>query len=148
MLFGHVEKPEHIIEHLLKIREFQERVGGIVTFIPLKFVPYNTKLYREGIVREECSSENTLRVIAISRIVLLDRVRRIAAYWVSLGKKLAQIALTAGANDLVGTMLNERVFREAGRQERTDLEELAHLVREVGKQPVLRDSLGCVVRVL
>ncbi len=148
MLFGHIEKPYHIIEHLLKVKEFQLRTRSIVTFIPLKFIPYNTKLYKDGIVQEECSAEYVLRVIAISRIILRDVVKRIAAYWVSLGKKLAQIALTAGANDLVGTMINERVFRETGRQEVTTVEELAHIIRGVGKQPALRDSFGNIIKVL
>ena len=148
MLFGHVEKPEHIVEHLVKIREFQEKTHNIVAFIPLKFSPYNTKLYRDGIVKGECSTEYALRVIAISRLVLLDKVRLVSAYWVSLGKKTAQLAITGGANDLVGTMINERVFRQAGREEITTVDELACLVRETGKQPVIRDSFGCIIRVV
>ena len=148
MLFGHIEKPSHIIEHLLKIREFQLKTKSILNFIPLKFVPYNTRLYRDGIVREECPAPYVLKVIAISRIVLQDIVKRISAYWVSLGKKLAQVALTAGANDLVGTMINEKVFREAGRVDITTVEELAHIVRSLGRQPALRDSFGNIVRVL
>ncbi len=148
MLFGHIEKPRHIIEHLLKVREFQLKTRSIVNFIPLKFVPYNTRLYREGIVQEECPAPYVLKVIAISRIVLQDTIRRISAYWISLGKKLAQVALTAGANDLVGTMINEKVFRETGRAEVTTVDELAHLIRTLGRQPVLRDSFGNIVRVL
>jgi len=148
ILFGHVEKPEHVIEHLLKIREFQDKTKSILIFIPLKYSPWNTELYKRGIVKDECSSEYVLRVIAISRIILGDRVKRIAAYWVSIGKKLAQIALTGGANDLVGTMLNERVFRETGRRDITTIEELAKMVRDAGYQPALRDTYGNIVRIL
>ncbi len=148
MLFGHVERPEHIIEHLLKIREFQEKTRSIITFIPLKYNPQNTELYRRGLVKSECSSEYVLRVIAISRIILRDYVRNISAYWISIGKKLAQIAIRSGANDLVGTMINEKVFRETGRLETTSIEELTKLIRETGKQPVLRDSFGNIIRVL
>jgi len=148
MLFGHVERPEHVIEHLLKIREFQEKTGSILVFIPLKYNPWNTELYRRGIVKDECSSEYVLRVIAISRIVLGDRVRRIAAYWVSIGKKLAQVALTGGANDLVGTMINEKVFRETGRKDITTIEELAEIIRGTGYQPALRDTYCNIVKIL
>ncbi len=148
MLFGHIERPEHIIEHLLKVKEYQEKTRNIVAFIPLKFSPYNTKLHKRGIVKGECSTEYALRVIAISRLVLRDRVRIISAYWISLGKRVAQLALTGGANDLVGTMINERVFRQAGRQDTASVDELASLVREVGKQPALRDSFGCIVKAL
>ena len=148
ILFGHVERPIHVIEHLLKIREFQEKTRAILVFIPLKYNPMNTELYRRGIVSGECSSEYVLRVIAISRIVLYDTVLRIAAYWVSIGKRLAQIALTGGANDLVGTMINERVFRETGRTEITTVEELSKMVREAGYQPALRDTYGNIMRIL
>ncbi len=148
MLFGHVERPEHVVEHLLKIREFQSKTGAVLIFIPLKYNPWNTELYRRGIVKDECSSEYVLRVIAISRIILGDKVRRIAAYWVSIGKKLAQIALTGGANDLVGTMINERVFRETGRKDITTIEELAKIIRDAGYQPALRDTYGNIVKIL
>ncbi len=147
ILFGHVEKPEHVIEHIMKVKEFQERTHSILTFIPLKFNPRNTELYRKGIVRDECSSEYVLRVIAISRIILRDSIRRIAAYWVSIGKRLAQIALTGGANDLVGTMLNERVFREAGSMEISSVEELSKIIKEAGYQPALRDTYGNIIRI-
>ncbi len=148
MLFGHIEKPEHIIEHLLKIREFQEKTKAILVFIPLKYNPYNTELFKKGIVRNECSAEYVLRVIAISRIILRDTVKNIAAYWVSIGKKLAQIAITAGANDLVGTMINEKVFRETGRTEVTTVVELAQIVKETGKQPALRDTFCNIIQII
>ncbi len=148
MLFGHIEKPHHVVEHLLKVRDFQEKTGNIIAFIPLKFSPTNTQLHRSGIVKNECSTEYALRVIALSRIVLRDSVRIVSAYWVSLGKNVAQIAICSGANDLVGTMINEKVFMNTGKRETTTAEELAALIREAGKQPALRDSFGCIVRAM
>ncbi len=147
MLYGHVERPEHVVEHLMMIRELQERTGGIMMFIPLRFSPHGTDLYRRGLVRTRRSSEYDVRVTAISRIVLRDLVKMVAAYWVSVGKRLASVLLRSGANDLVGTMVNERVFRSTGREEVTTVEELVHIAREAGRQPVQRDTYGNVIRV-
>ena len=146
ILYGHIEKPIHVAEHLVKIRELLRKTGKILLFIPLKFSPWNTELYRRGYVKGPCPSTYDLKIIAVSRIVLKNV--KIGAYWVSLGKKLAQVALNYGADDLVGTMINERVFREAGRQEVTTLEELSHLVQEVGKRLAERDTFHKIIRYL
>ncbi|OYT26378.1 MAG: aminofutalosine synthase MqnE [Thermoprotei archaeon ex4572_64] len=148
ILYGHVEKSEHIIEHLLKVRELQEKTNGILMFIPLKFSPWNTELHRKGLVKELAPAVLDLKITALSRIVLKDKVVKIGAYWIGLGKKLAQVMLNFGANDLVGTMINERVYREAGRAEMATMEELSHMVREVGKTLVLRDTFHKVIKVL
>ena len=103
MLYGHVEKPEHVVDHLLRIRKLQEKTNGFITFIPLKFSLDNTELEKTGNVVEECSSVYDLKVMAISRILLAGALDNISVYWVAYGKKLAQVALCNGGSDLVGS---------------------------------------------
>ena len=143
MMYGHVEKPHHIIDHLYSIKELQEETNGILLFIPIKFVPWNTKLYRDGLVKGPAPTELDVKVTAISRIILGGTIKRIGAYWTSVGKRLASTLLLAGANDLVGTMINEQVLKQAGSGESlrpTTVAELAHIVREVGRRPMVRDT--------
>ena len=103
MLYGHIEKPEHIIDHLIKIRDLQKRTNGFLTFIPLKFSLDNTELEKEHKVEQECSSIYDLKVVAISRLMLANVLNNISVYWVAYGQKLAQVALSHGGSDLVGT---------------------------------------------
>ena len=93
MLYGHIEKPEHIIDHLIKIRQLQKKTGGFITLIPLKFSLDNTELEQERLVNNECSSVYDLRVIALSRLMLTGILDNISVYWVAYGQKLAQFAL-------------------------------------------------------
>lgn len=140
MLYGHVERPEHLIDHVFRVKELQERTGGVLSFIPVKFSPYNTELYTKGAVKAPAPAVYDVKVAAISRLVLLGRTK-VAAYWVSTGKRIASLLLKAGANDLVGTMYNEAVLRSAGMPGATTVEELAEIAREAGRRPVLRDTL-------
>ena len=111
MLFGHIEKPQHIVDHLIKVRELQKKTGGFITFIPLKFSLDNTELEQKGLIENESSSIYDLKVIALSRLMLANVMKNISVYWVALGKKLAQVALSYGGNDLVGTAFSEEIFR-------------------------------------
>ncbi len=140
MLYGHIERPEHVIEHLFKVKELQERTGGFLLFIPVKFVPWNTRLYKEGLVKGPAPAEYDVRIFAISRIVLYNAIERIGVYWVSVGKRLSSTLLLAGGNDLVGTMINEEVLNKAGARQTASIEELAVIAREAGKRPFLRDT--------
>ncbi len=140
MLYGHIEKPEHVIDHLIKIRELQKKTGGFITFIPLKFSLDNTELEKEHLVTNECSSVYDLKVVAISRLMLAKILNNISVYWVAYGKKLAQVALSNGGNDLVGTAFSEEIYRAAGKSTNSSVEELANLVKEVGKTPSQRDT--------
>jgi len=140
MLYGHIEKPEHVIDHLIKIRELQKKTGGFITFIPLKFSLDNTELEKEHLVTNECSSVYDLKVVAISRLMLAKVLNNISVYWVAYGKKLAQVALSNGGNDLVGTAFSEEIYRAAGKSTNSSVEELANLVKEVGKVPSQRDT--------
>ena len=114
MLYGHIEKPEHIIDHLIKIRDLQKRTNGFLTFIPLKFSLDNTELEKEHKVEQECSSIYDLKVVAISRLMLANVLNNISVYWVAYGQKLAQVALSHGGSDLVGTAFSEEIYRAAG----------------------------------
>ncbi len=140
MLYGHIEKPEHVIDHLIKIRELQKKTGWFITFIPLKFSLDNTELEKEHLVTNECSSVYDLKVIALSRLMLANVLNNISVYWVAYGKKLAQVALSNGGNDLVGTAFSEEIYRAAGKETNSSVLELANLVKEISRKPAQRDT--------
>lgn len=140
MLYGHIEKPSHVIDHLIKIRDLQKETGGFLTLIPLKFSLENTELEQSNLVNHECSSLYDLRVIAVSRLMLAGVLNNISVYWVAYGRKLAQVALCNGGNDLVGTAFSEEIYKAAGKTTASSVEELADMAREIGRSPVQRDT--------
>jgi len=140
MLYGHIEKPEHIIDHLIKIRELQKKTKGFLTLIPLKFSLDNTELEQQHLVNNECSSLYDLRIIALSRLMLANVVNNISVYWVAYGKKLAQVALSNGGSDLVGTAFSEEIYRAAGKPTASSVEELSTMVKEIGRSPSQRNT--------
>ena len=140
MLYGHIEKPEHVVDHLIKIRELQKRTNGFLTFIPLKFSLDNTELENEHQVTQECSSLYDLKIIALSRLMLAGALNNISVYWVAYGKKLAQVALCNGGNDLVGTAFSEEIYRAAGKPTNSSLVELSNLVKEINRNPIQRNT--------
>jgi len=146
MLYGHIEKPEHIIDHLLKIRELQKKTNGFITFIPLKFSLDNTELEQKKLVTHESSSIYDLKIIALSRLMLAGCLNNISVYWVAYGKKLAQVALSNGGNDLVGTAFSEEIYRAAGKPTNSSVMELANMVKDAGKVPVQRDTFYNILR--
>ena len=146
MLFGHIEKPEHIVDHLIKTRELQKKTGGIITFIPLKFSLDNTELEKKGMISQESASVYDLRVLAVSRLMLANILNNISVYWVALGKKLAQVALSYGGNDLVGTAFSEEIFKAAGKATGTSIQELISLIKEVKRIPAQRDTFFNILR--
>lgn len=146
MLYGHIEKPEHIIDHLIKIRELQKKTGGFITFIPLKFSLDNTELEQKGLVKNECSSIYDLKIIATSRLMLAGALNNISVYWVAYGKKLAQVALSNGGSDLVGTAFSEEIYKAAGKPTHSSVMELATMVKEVGRQPIQRNTFFDTLR--
>ncbi|MDX1441124.1 MAG: CofH family radical SAM protein [Nitrosopumilaceae archaeon] len=145
MLYGHIEKPEHIIDHLIKLRELQKKTGGFITLIPLKFSLDNTELEQEHLVNNECSSVYDLRVVSLSRLMLANVLNNISVYWVAYGKKLAQVALSNGGSDLVGTAFSEEVYRAAGKPTASSIRELEVMVKEIGRKPIQRDTFFNVV---
>lgn len=140
MLYGHIEKPEHIVDHLIKVRELQKKTGGFLTFIPLKFSLDNTELEHENSVKYECSSVYDIRIIALSRLMLANVLNNISVYWVAYGKKLAQVALANGGSDLVGTAFSEEIYRAAGKPTNSSVQELANMVKEIGREPAQRNT--------
>ena len=146
MLFGHIEKPKHIVDHLIKTRELQKKTGGIITFIPLKFSLDNTELEKKGMISQESASVYDLRVLAVSRLMLANILNNISVYWVALGKKLAQVALSYGGNDLVGTAFSEEIFKAAGKATGTSIQELISLIKEVKGIPAQRDTFFNILR--
>ena len=109
MLYGHVERPEHRIDHLLRLRDLQDETGGFNAFIPLAFHPENNYMG----LKYHTTGMDDLRHIAVRRLVL-DNFPHIKAYWVMLTPKLAQVALRFGADDIDGTVVEEKIYHMAG----------------------------------
>ena len=140
LLYGHIETYEERIDHLLRLREQQDRTGGFLAFVPLAFHPANTVFERRGFTFQTGAAD--LKMIAVSRL-MLDNIPNIKAYWISLTLPVAQVALHFGANDVQGTVVREEIFRAAGSRAGTEqkIEELARTVRAAGRVPVQRDTL-------
>ena len=138
MLYGHVETEEERVDHLVKLRELQDETHGFVAFIPLAFHPDNTPLSHIP----KPTGYADLRNIAVSRL-LLDNFEHIKAYWIMLTPSIAQIAQRFGANDLDGTVVEEKIYHDAGARtsEFTPRAELERLIRAAGRVPVERDTL-------
>jgi aminodeoxyfutalosine synthase len=138
MLYGHVEKAEHKVDHLLRLRALQDDTGGFNAFIPLAYHPENNYM---GLKYHTTGTED-LRHIAASRLIL-DNIPHIKAYWVMVTPKLAQVALRFGADDMDGTIVEEKIYHMAGAGTSQQLSrpELERIVREAGFVPVERDTL-------
>ena len=138
MLYGHIESDEDRVDHLLKLRALQDETGGFQTFIPLAFHPANTPLQH----LPTTTGLNDIRQVAVSRL-MLDNFAHIKAYWQMLSPKIAQIALRFGADDLDGTVIEEKIYHDAGATTPQGLrrQELMRLIREAGREPVERDTL-------
>ena len=145
MLYGHVETYEERVDHILRLREQQDRTGGFLAFIPLAFHPENTVFERRG--WRHTTGADDLKMLAFSRL-MLDNVPNIKAYWIMMGMPLAAVALHFGANDVQGTVVREEIFHAAGARTETEqkVEQLVRFVREAGRVPVQRDTLYNEVR--
>ena len=138
MLYGHIENAEDRIDHLVRLRELQDETGGFVTFIPLAFHPDNTALAH----LPRTTGFQDLKNIAVARL-MLDNVPHIKAYWVMMTPRVAQIALRFGADDIDGTVVEEKIYHDAGATTTQSLRrgELLELIRRAGREPVERDTL-------
>ncbi len=143
MLYGHIETYKHRVEHMLKLRNLQDKTGGFQAFIPLAFHPVNTGIHGGGYT----SGIDDIKTIAISRL-FLDNFPHIKAYWIMLGQKIAQLALLFGADDLDGTIIEEKITHSAGAisGEAMTRAELINLIKKAGKVPVERDSFYMPVK--
>jgi aminodeoxyfutalosine synthase len=142
MLFGHVETLEERLDHLDRLRRLQDETGGFQTFIPLKFHNEHNRL--DGLY--EATAAEVLRTYAVSRL-MLDNIDHVKAYWPMLGVQVAQAALGWGADDLDGTVREERIYHMAGATTPQALSraDLVQLVRDAGRIPVERDTLYRIV---
>ena len=138
MLYGHIDKAHHRIDHLVRLRELQDETGGFQTFIPLAFHPDNSRM--DEIPKP--SGVMDLKTMAISRL-MLDNFPHIKAYWVMLGIKTAQVALSFGADDIDGTIVHETIYHEAGAETPQEMAvaDIQRLITEAGRVPVERDTL-------
>jgi aminodeoxyfutalosine synthase len=138
MLYGHIENDEDRVDHLIKLRELQDETGGFQTFIPLAFHPDNTALDHIP----STTGLTDIRQIAVSRL-MLDNFPHIKSYWQMVTPKIAQIALRFGADDIDGTVIEEKIYHDAGATtpQGMNRRELVRLITEAGRVPFERDTL-------
>jgi aminodeoxyfutalosine synthase len=141
MLYGHIERSEDRADHLVQLRNLQDRTKGFQTFIPLAFHPANTELGKL-VEWDETSGFMDLKNIAISRL-MLDNFPHIKAYWIMMSPRVAQIALRFGADDLDGTVAEEKIYHDAGAKTPQVMtrQQIVRLIREAGFEPFERDTL-------
>ena len=142
MLYGHIESYDDRVDHLMKLRKLQDKTGGFQAFIPLAYHPKNTEIkgsYTSGL--------DDLRTIAVSRLYL-DNFDHIKAYWVMLGEKISQLALKFGADDIDGTIIEEKITHSAGGLTGGQLTagQLSDMIKKAGRIPVERDSFYRKIR--
>ena len=143
MLYGHVETLPERVEHLCRLRALQDETGGFMCFIPLAFHPQNTELaHLPG-----PTGFDDLLTIAVARL-MLDNFDHVKAYWIMISPRVAQTALTLGADDIDGTIVEEKIVHMAGAKTPVGLtvEQLLRLVRDAGCEPVQRDSVYNVLQ--
>ncbi len=144
IMYGHIETIEERIDHIMLIRDIQKKTGGFLEFVPLTFMPYNNKIgddmIRQG--RYATPGMEDLQLYALARIILNTHIKNIQASWVKLGKKLAQVALYCGVNDLGGTLMEEKISASAGSNngQFMSAQELEWFIRSSGRQPVQRNT--------
>ncbi len=143
MLYGHVETLADRVDHLRRLRELQDETHGFVGFVPLAYQPENNRIPAP----HAPTGFDSLRTLAVSRI-FLDNFDHITAYWVGLGLKLAQVALSYGADDLHGTIMDERIFHMAGAStpQQQTIEAMCKAIREAGLIPTQRDTFYQPIR--
>src|SRR6201997_4408074 len=138
MLYGHIETEEDRVDHLLKLRALQDETGGFQTFIPLAFHPDNTPLQH----LPKTTGMLDIKQIAVSRLVL-DNFPHVKAYWQMMTPRIAQISLRFGADDMDGTVIEEKIYHDAGAETPQGMrrQELMRLITEAGRDPIERDTL-------
>jgi aminodeoxyfutalosine synthase len=141
MLYGHIESAADRVDHLLQLRNLQDQTHGFQTFIPLAFHPANTDLGKL-VSHTETSGFMDLKNVAVARL-LLDNFPHIKAYWIMMTPRVAQVALRFGANDLDGTVVEEKIYHDAGARtpQAMTRQQIIRLIREAGQEPIERDTL-------
>ncbi|MHB9004096.1 MAG: aminofutalosine synthase MqnE [Coriobacteriia bacterium] len=144
MLYGHIETPDERIDHLIRLREQQDKSGGFLAFIPLAFHPANTELSE----LPATTGFDDLKTLAIGRL-MLDNIPHVKAFWIMVGLKVAQLATAFGVDDIDGTVVEERITHMAGATtpEALSKQDLVDMIVETGHVPVERDTLYRVVEI-
>ena len=142
IMYGHIEKPEHIVRHLELVRSIQKDTGGFTEFVPLRFIHTYTALYQKGLVDPPPKGAVDLRMYAFSRLMLRGRISNIQTSWVKLGTELAQLSLKAGCNDFGGTLMEEQISKSAGADagEYLPVEQIRELIAGIGRPPLERTT--------
>jgi len=138
MMYGHVEEPEDVVEHLRRLRDLQDETGGFFAFIPWSFKRGATPL--ASAVAQEAGPGRYLRILAVSRLYL-DNFPHVQCSWFSEGEKAGQLGLHFGADDFGGTLLEENVLRAAGHENATTADRVVRVIRDAGFVPVQRNTL-------
>jgi aminodeoxyfutalosine synthase len=143
MLYGHIESVEDRVDHLIRLRELQDETGGFVTYIPLAFQPWEAP----AMALPETTGFQDLKAIALGRL-MLDNFPHIKSYWIMIGPRLAQVGLSFGADDIDGTVTEEKIAHDAGAPtaQAMTVHELCRLIREAGRRPIERDTVFNVVK--
>ncbi len=143
MLYGHIESVEDRVDHLVRLRELQDETGGFVTYIPLAFQPWEAP----SMNCPETTGFEDLKAIAVGRL-MLDNFPHIKSYWIMIGPRLAQVGLAFGADDIDGTVTEEKIAHDAGAPtaQSMTVHELIRLIREAGRRPIERDTVFNVVK--
>jgi aminodeoxyfutalosine synthase len=141
MLYGHIESAPDRVDHLLQLRSLQDETHGFQAFIPLAFHPAHTELGKL-ISHTETSGFMDLKNVAVARL-LLDNFPHIKAYWIMMTPRVAQVALRFGADDLDGTVVEEKIYHDAGAKtpQAMTRQQIIRLIREAGQEPIERDTL-------
>ncbi len=142
LMYGHIESNDHVAGHLELIRSIQKQTGGFTEFVPLGFIHWNTKLFREQGSRHGASMPEDLRLVAVSRLFLRPGIQNIQISWVKMGPKLGQVGLMSGANDFGGTLMEESISKAAGSEhgDRLEVEEIQRYILEIGRVPYERTT--------
>ena len=143
LLYGHVESVEDRVDHLLRLRALQDETGGFMTYIPLAFQPWQAP----ALQGPETTGFDDLKAIAVGRL-LLDNFPHVKSYWIMIGPRLAQVGLSFGADDIDGTVTEEKIAHDAGANtaQALSVHELCRLIREAGRRPIERDTVFNVVK--
>src|SRR6266516_2160635 len=152
IMYGHVETPAHWIRHMALLRDIQRQTGGFTEFVPLSLIHHEAPMYRRGLVpgvRQGATGVEVIKMHALARLILGPTFRNIQSSWVKEGPKMAQYLLTAGANDVGGTLINESISTSAGAGfgQLVPPAELRRMIREAGRVPARRGTLYELVKV-
>jgi 7,8-didemethyl-8-hydroxy-5-deazariboflavin synthase CofH subunit len=148
LMYGHIETPEHIANHMALLRSIQKETGGFTEFVPLGFIHEKNTLYNHMGARAGATMNEDLRMVAVARLFMRPWITNIQVSWVKMGIKLGQMGLCSGANDFGGTLMEESISRESGSHhgEDTAPEDFRAFIREIGRTPVERSTKYEVLR--